>query len=250
MSRTAASIVAVLLAALVVAAQEPTPATTSTTAAPEAAPPLEQTSEVVGTPPDLSGRWFVLADLAFPNNPARVLDASFWDVTNANGKVDVQVRQVGMPASVAPAWEKATKDRTSWTPTPADLDAIRDDWDRLPPEDRGLETLNIKLIGKDAFDDSITSEALVKDSLWVAQTTGTFRQGGGRPVREVAIFGANAQTEDGWSGNYMSVAVANAPFPVPIALNGTFRMWRVDARPKTGILARIGDWFAGCGRKP
>lgn len=251
MSRTAASVVAVLLAALVVAAQEPAPPTTTTTAAPDAAEePLKQATEVVGTVPDLTGRWFVVADLAFQKNPARILVPGFWEVTKVDGKLDVQLRQVAVPPSVAPAWDKAMKERVSWTPTPADLDAIRDEWETLPSADKGLATLAIKLMGKDGFDDTIKGEPLMKDALWVAQITGDFRRGGGRPVREVSILGANTQTEDGWSGNYMSVAVANAPFPVPIALDGTFRMWRVDTRPPAGILSRIGDWFAGCGRKP
>lgn len=252
MSRAAASLVAVLLVALAVRAQEPVPApapTTTTTVA-EVVEPTTQTTEVVGTPPDLTGRWFLLADLAFQNNPARVLVPAFWDVTSTDGKVDVQVRFVGLPPEVSASFKEASNARTSWSPTPEQLDAIRAAWDTLPPEDRGLASVETKLVGKDAFDDTIKGEASVKDSLWVAQTMGNFHQGGGRPVREVVIYGANAQTDEGWSGNYMSVAVANAPFPVPIQLGGTFRMWRMDARPARGILARIGDWFAGCGRKP
>lgn len=256
MSRAVASAAAVLLAAFVVAAQEPAPAptpaadTTTTTVADAAPEPATQTTEIVGAPPDLVGRWFLLADLTFPNNPARILVPAFWVVAKVDGKTDVQVRFVGLPPDVAAAYKKAGETRVSWSPTPADVDAIRDQWDTLPPEDRGLASVETKLVGKDAFDDTIKGEPKLQDSLWVAQVTGNFRQGGGRPVREVAIYGATAQTEDGWSGNYMSVAVANAPFPVPIQLNGTFRMWRVDPRPDRGILARIADWFAGCGRRP
>lgn len=258
MSRAAASVVAVLFAALVVAAQEPTPAPTAaptsgttTTTAPEAAEePTVQTTVIVGNPPDLTGRWFILADLAFANNPARVLVPAFWVVSNVNGKPDVQVRFVQLPPSIAGPYDAATKERKSWTPTPHDLDVIAAEWDTLPEQDRGFADLEIKLIGQDAFDDTVKGEDRLKDSTWIAQVTGNFRPGGGRPVREVSIFGANAKTDDGWSGNYMSVAVANAPFPVPIQLGGTFRMWKVDTRPARGILSRIGDWFAGCGRKP
>jgi hypothetical protein len=254
MSRAAASLVAVLFAALVVAAQEPAPApgsdTTPSTAAEDASEPTTQTSEVIGTVPDLTGRWFLLADLSFPNNPAHVLVPSFWVVSNVDGKPDVQMRFVKLPPSVAGAFEAANKERKSWTPTAQDLETIAEQWDSLPPEDRGFADVAIKLVGKDGFDDTINGEDRLKDSTWVAQVSGNFRPGGGRPVREVTILGANQQTEDGWSGNYMSVAVANAPFPVPIQLNGTFRMWKVDARPARGILSRIADWFAGCGRKP
>ncbi|MCW5890700.1 MAG: hypothetical protein KIT14_09120 [bacterium] len=254
MSRAVASVAAVLLVAFVVAAEEPAPTpaagTTGTTVVEGAPEATVQTTEIVGAPPDLTGRWFLLADLAFQNNPARILVPAFWSVSNVNGTMDVEVRFVGLPANVAAAYRKAAETRTSWTPTPADLDAIRDQWDALPAEDRGFANLAVKLVGRDAFDDVIKGEPLVQDALWVAQLTGNFRPGGGRPVREVVIFGAKEQIENGWSGTYMSVAVANAPFPVPIQLSGTFRMWRVDPRPARGILARIADWFAGCGRKP
>jgi hypothetical protein len=70
----------------------------------------------------------------------------------------------------------------------------------------------------------------------------------GRPIKDVFIYGAMAQQPDGWSGNYMSASVAPTPVPVPITLNGTFRIYRLDSAPSRGLLQRFFDMFSGCGR--
>jgi hypothetical protein len=40
--------------------------------------------------------------------------------------------------------------------------------------------------------------------------------------------------------------IVAAPFPIPITLQGTFEL--VPLLPPRGLLARLADMFAGCGR--
>jgi len=60
---------------------------------------------------------------------------------------------------------------------------------------------------------------------------------------------APAKFEDGvYSGPYLAVAVAAAPFPIPIKFEGTFRL--IPLVPDAGSFwARVGDFFAGCGKR-
>jgi hypothetical protein len=68
-------------------------------------------------------------------------------------------------------------------------------------------------------------------------------------MKDVMLYGATAETPDGWKGNYASATVAAAPFPIPISFGGTFRMYRLDAVPQRGFLERIMRVFSGCGRQ-
>lgn len=235
-----------LLIALTIAALAPAVGLLAAEPAPAPAA-LTQTTEVLGTPPDLTGRWFVLADLSLPDgNHLNV--PHFWDVATVDGKVRLDDRQVALPAAQKAALDEANTAHVTWKVGAADLEAIRDGWTTLPAEDRGLASVEHRIIGKDGFDEMLKNEAYMQDALWVVQQSGEFRPNEGRPVREVLLWGALEPQPDGFSGNHMSVAVAAAPFPIPISFKGTFRMYRMEAIAERGVLARFFDLFAGCGR--
>jgi hypothetical protein len=46
----------------------------------------------------------------------------------------------------------------------------------------------------------------------------------------------------------MSATVAPTPVPIRITLNGRFRAYRLESIRERGLLARLLDVFAGCGR--
>src|SRR5262249_38106294 len=72
--------------------------------------------------------------------------------------------------------------------------------------------------------------------------------GGGRPIKDVYLYGALQQQSDGWTGNFMSASVAPTPVPIPITLNGTFRLYRLDSVQPRGGFDRLFDVVSGCGR--
>ncbi|HEV7733811.1 MAG TPA: hypothetical protein VGR62_16700 [Candidatus Binatia bacterium] len=215
------------------------------TASPPPAP--TQSTVIEGTVPDLAGHWLVVADLVLPQD-SHLNVAHFWDVTIVDGKPSIESRQVGLPPEVRASLEAANQARVTWKITPEQLAAVSAAWTTLPPEDRGMSKIEHKIIGKDAFDEMIKNEEFMKDSLWVVQQSGDFRPNEGRPVRDALLWGGVAPTEDGYTGAHMSVAVAAAPFPIPIAFKGSFRMYRLDPSAQRGFLARMMDVFAGCGR--
>jgi hypothetical protein len=210
-------------------------------------PAPTQTTEVLGTPPDFTGRWLVLADLHLPDgNHLNV--PHMWDIATKDGKVVIDDRQVKLPPAQAGELDEANKAHQAWTPTAADLEAIRDAWANLSVDDRGIQSTEHRIIGKDAFDEMLKNEETLQNAQWVIQQSSAFRPNEGRPVREVLIWGGLEPTPDGFSGNHMSVAVAAAPFPIPISFKGAFRMYRMESLPQRGFVARLLDVFAGCGR--
>jgi hypothetical protein len=222
------------------AADEPAPA--------EPAPTY--TTEVKGTVPELVGRWFVVSQLSLPqgDQPVAVVP-SFWEVTAPEGKPTLTVRFVKPPPSIGDAIEAANKERRTWEPGLQELQALRDGWNTLAPEDRGVATVETTVTGKDAFTDAIESDEKMKDAQFLIQVIINFSPGGQRPMKDVLLYGAKESQTDGWRGSYASATLAAAPFPIPISFVGTFRMYRLESVPRRGLLERILDLFAGCGRK-
>src|SRR5262249_28386463 len=216
---------------------------------PAEAPP-QQTTQVAGTLPDLVGRWLVVARIEIPNRAELGSTiASLWDVSAPGGKVTVTVQQVELPQPIQDELAQANSQHARWEPTERELRDVPDSWGRLPAFDRGVARIETKITGSDAFDATMKSEELMKGARFIIQQIVDFQAGGGRPIKDVYIYGALEQRPDGWTGNYMSASVAPTPVPIPITIDGTFRLYRLDAVPAPGLLERLLGVFAGCGRR-
>jgi len=227
--------------------QEPAPPPATQPGTPEPRAAITHTTTVEGTLPDLEGRWLLLASLGLGQSAKRILPSVF-DVRRSDGKLEVRERHVVLPAAQQEALRRGNEELGGvWTPTASDLDAIDRAWDTLEVEDRGIAQIEHQLTGRDAFDDDLKNDATTKDAMWVLRQAYIFQPGGNRPTNQANLV-APTKVEDGvYSGNYLAVAVAAAPFPVPIKFEGSFRLIpiRQAARP---WWARIGDFFAGCGK--
>jgi hypothetical protein len=210
----------------------------------------QQTTQVAGTVPDLAGRWLVVTRVEIaPKSGLGTTTASLWNVTTAGGKPEVTLREASLPAALQASLDKANAAHAVWEPSAAELRDLQQAWDGLPALDRGFGHVETKITGSDAFDDVMKGEERMKGARFVVQQIVDFRPGGGRPIKDVYIYGALEQQPDGWSGNSMSATVAPTPVPIPITLNGTFRAYRLDSAGGRGLLARILDVFSGCGRR-
>ena len=228
----------VLVSALLAVADEP------------AEPPPQQTTQVAGTVPDLVGRWLVVSRIEIPTRTdLGSTIASLWDVSAPGGTVTLTVPQVELPAALQTELAQANSTHARWEPTARELQDLRDGWATLSPLDRGIGQIATKIMGSDAFDATAKGEARMKDALFIVQQTADFRPGGGRPIKDVYLYGALQQQPDGWTGNYMSASVAPTPVPIPITLNGTFRLYRLDSVAPRGFFDRLFGMFSGCGRR-
>jgi hypothetical protein len=241
---------AVLTAASICGAQEaPTTSTTTASTTTTLPPPPEQHVKVLGTPPDLTGRWLVVGDVQAGGAGHRGTVA-FWEVTQtAEGKPDLRVRLVGLPAPLQKAFDDAGNREQAWVPTAADLATIAAQWDHLPETAQPIGRIETEVAGRDGFDEGMKTEPSTKDATWIVRQVETFLPSGAPMIRQVFVYAALAPSDDGYTGNYALLMLAAAPFPIPISLQGTFHAYRLPP-PSRGILARILDAFTGCGGRP
>lgn len=240
------SFVALLLPALAARAQDET----TTTTAPPQPPPVQETV-VHGTFPDLTGRWFALVALELPDGQGNTLPA-FWEISTRDGKLEMNHRAVDPPAAQKAAIDAAGAEGKAWTPTPEDLAAIAAAWDDLRPVVSHLKSVKNDIAGKDGFDDNLKKDPRTKDAVFVIRQRMDLFPTAAPVVRYAFVYAAMAAKDDGYTGNLDGVTIAAAPFPLPISVKGSLRMYRIPGgKPPEpqGFFARLLDQLRGCGRK-
>jgi hypothetical protein len=212
---------------------------------------LVQHTTMRGTPAaDLVGRWLAVTWIGLPGEKFRST-STLWEVTREDGQLKLSNRFAELPAAQADAMAAANQAEKAWRPTPDDLAAITAAWDGLKPSTPHLATVENEIVAHDAFDDSLTREPRSKNALWVVRQTEVFDSSAAPTVKQVNVFGVSGAEDGDWVGNYAGAIIAAAPFPIPIPLSGTFRLYRLwgPAGGSRGFVARVLDLFSGCGRR-
>jgi hypothetical protein len=244
--------VVVLAASLAVVAPRPARSDEPPTgAAPAAVPAPKQETVVNGTPPELAGRWLAVAWMNLPDNRTTNIPA-LWDIAPGDGKLELTQRFVQLPAEIQTSIDKANEAGTRWEPSPAQLAALDAGWATLAPDpNQHVAQVAHEIATPDGFDASLKGEPRTKDALWVVRQRQDMDRSGAPVIKQVFIYAALAPTDGGWKGNADTAAIAAAPFPIPISVKGDFRVYRVGTAPEVphrGLMARLLDVFAGCGR--
>jgi hypothetical protein len=214
-------------------------------APPPSTAPVQETL-ISGTPPDLGGRWLSVAWIEKPSGTSASLPA-LWEITAQDGKPVLTHRFVSLPSAQNDALNQANAAGQPWKPSPADLAQIRAAWNDLPAADAHVARVTNEIAARDGFDDDLKSEARTKDAMWVMRQRQDFDASGAPVVRQVAVYSILTPSDGDFTGNFDSMTLAAAPFPLPIPFKGTFRLYRLDA-PDRGFLSRLFDVFSGCGR--
>jgi len=218
------------------------------TRAQNAEAPTQFTTTVHGTAPaGIDGRWFALAHLDLPGD--RVINVvSLLNVDLDAPEPSVTKLLVKLPEALQKAFDSANESSQAWNPTPDDLATIAASWEELPPSDEGVATVETDVFSHDAFDDTISGNPGMAEARWAVRQKQNYRGGPNRPINQVSVMAITEDRPDGWSGPYASVTVAAAPFPIPIAFNGTVDVHRLADDAGKGFFARLFDVFSGCGR--
>src|SRR5207244_306378 len=107
-------------------------------ATPAAAPPQE--TVVHGTPPRIVGRWLALSWIDRSEAGVATMPA-LWQIAEQDGKPVFTQVFAKMPEPIRSAVDQAGTQDQPWTPTPADLSALREQWDKLEPEESGFKSV-------------------------------------------------------------------------------------------------------------
>jgi hypothetical protein len=198
--------------------------------------PVQRTT-VAGTVEGLEGRWLCLVTLGASAAAGRTA-ASLWEVRSSDAGLVLSERLIVLPEAPRKRLQAG-----GWEPSDEDLETIARGWDTLSPEDRGIATMSHEIFGPDGFDEVIAKEPAAANALWVVRQIYSFAPGRARPLREVRVFAADATDVRGYRGRYEAATVVAAPLPLPVKLEGRFRLLRLAPRSPW---SRLADFFRGC----
>lgn len=195
--------------------------------------PVAQDTKEGGTLPALEGRWLLVTRLG--SGGGRRGDASLWEVVRTDGRLRLTERFVDLDRSKLVAGVE---------PTPAEVQTIGARWDTLPSAPRDVAHVAHEILGPDALG-AAAQEPLARGALWIVRQVVHFTPGGARPLQEIRVLAADAEEATGYRGKSLTVVMAAAPLPVPIKVEGTFRLLRVPS-PSASPWARLMDVLRGC----
>jgi hypothetical protein len=197
------------------------------------APSGEQETVVHGRPPSLDGRWIVVTTPG-TSVDARRGTASLWQVTGAGGQTSLVERSL-RPTDVQ--WGRLG---VAWSSTvPVELEGVEES---VQPS--VVKQARHEIFGQDDLADDLRTEPMVAGALWVIRQCYDFLPGPPRPFREVRVLAATERIAGGYRGRYLDVTFVAAPAPLPIKVEGTFRLLPLASERSTW--SRIGDFFRGC----
>lgn len=149
--------------------------------------------------------------------------------------VDMFLLDVAMPPEIDEPMQKAQKEEKPWTPARKDLALLKSSWSSLKPSGRDeISKIEWKVTAASKFDDQLQIDPTTKDAKFAITANQEMLPKPNVPKTNVLVFGARKISDDLIEGPHVRAMMASAPFPIPIEMKGSFKMYKVADLPKTG----------------
>jgi len=146
--------------------------------------------------------------------------------SEAAEQVDVQLLDVALP--FADEVEKSRQAHVLFKPSEAQSEALAKNWFELPiSKPMVFIKGSHRFVAQAAFDESLASDKSLAKSKFamLLNMQGNPTKGGGGQI--VDVYGIESMEAKKMTGNYVSVTMASAPFPIHIEFKGRFEMTRI-----------------------
>lgn len=153
------------------------------------------------------------------------------EADSAGTSVAVEALAVKVVDAALPFADKVEESRSThvlFQPSAEQVQHLADKWSEL---ERNAPPLYVngkhRFIARSMFDESLNSDRSLDDSKFalIMDLKSNPTSGGGGQV--IDVYGIESVGPRELSGNYVSVTIANAPFPINIEFKGRFRMTRI-----------------------
>jgi len=147
--------------------------------------------------------------------------------------VDIFMLDVAFPKAMQAEIDKAHQAEKQWVPTEKDLAQLKTGWSTLKPSGRDeYSKIEWKVMAHDKFDDNFQIDPTTKDSKFAISGNEQMIPKPNVPKTNIIIYGADDIAGNVISGKHTRAIMASAPFPLPIEMHGTFKMYKVADLPK------------------
>ena len=146
---------------------------------------------------------------------------------------EVAFIDVDMPKSIQESIDKAQSAGKPWNPSAKELAQLKSSWSTLKPKNPSeYNKIEWKLTAADKFDDNLQTDEQTKGAKFVIAANEEMIPKPGVPKTNVLVFGARKIQGDVIEGGHVRAMMASAPFPLPIEMKGSFKMFKIADLPK------------------
>jgi len=146
---------------------------------------------------------------------------------------DIFLLDVAFPKAMQEGIEKAQHENKIWTPSAKELAELKTGWSTLKPSGKDeISKIDWKVIAHDKYDDNFQMDPTTQNAKFAISGNEEMLPKPNVPKTNVIIYGVDDIKPNMMTGKHTRAMMASAPFPIPIEMKGTFRMYKVADLPK------------------
>lgn len=154
-------------------------------------------------------------------------------VVDLHDEVSVHLLDVDLPKSIQDDITKANKAEKPWEPSDADLATLKSSWKTLKPREKSeYSRIEWKVYEHKYLEGGLTQDEKTKDSKFVISGDAQLISSPGQANRNIIIYGADKTSDKVIEGGHVRAIMTSSPFPIPIDMKGSFKMYRLTEPPK------------------
>jgi hypothetical protein len=154
-------------------------------------------------------------------------------VADMHDEVMVQLLDVDLPQAIQDDITKANKAEKPWDPSEKDLATLKSSWKTLKPRAKSeYSRIEWKVYEHKYLEGGLLQDDKTKDAKFVISGDAQLVSSPGQASRNIIIYGADKVSDTMIEGGHVRAIMTSAPFPIPIDMKGTFKMYRLTEPPK------------------
>jgi len=154
-------------------------------------------------------------------------------VADLHDEITVHLLDVEIPKSIQDAIDKANKAEQIWDPSEKDLALLKSSWKTLKPRAKSeYSRIQWKVVQDKYLDSGMLQDDKTKNAKFVISGDASLIAGPGQANRNIIIYGAEQVSERLIEGGHVRAIMTASPFPLPIDMKGSFKMYRLTNPPK------------------
>lgn len=156
-------------------------------------------------------------------------------VADQQDEVTVNLLDVDLPKAMQDEIDAANKAEKPWEPSDKDLATLKAGWKTLKPKARTeYSKIEWKVMEHKYLEGGLLQDDKTKDAKFVISGDAQLIASPGQANRNIIIYGADKVSDRLIEGGHVRAIMTSAPFPIPIDMKGSFKMYRLTEVPKAG----------------
>lgn len=154
-------------------------------------------------------------------------------VVDKYDEISVHLLDVDLPKALQDEIDAKNKAEEVWEPSAKDLALLKSSWKTLKPRAKTeYSRIQWKVMEHRYLEGGMLQDEKTKDAKFVISGDAALIGSPGQPNRNIIVYGADKVSPTLIEGGHVRAIMTSAPFPIPIDMKGSFRMYRLTDVPK------------------